>query len=87
MTFDASFAKDIRAFMEIAPDCVDPTMLYAGDMTTAVRGIRFGKFRNTCSLFPPARMKTFLQKKKGSCGIFRKRMLYSPTKVFSAVGN
>ena len=51
MTFDASFAKDIRAFLDFAEDCVDPTVIYAGDMTAAVRGVKFDNFKNIFKLF------------------------------------
>ena len=54
MTFDPSFAKDIRAFMEFADDCADPTVLYAGDTTTTIHGVKFDNFRNTFRLFDPA---------------------------------
>ena len=51
MTFDASFAKDIRAFLEFASDCVNPTVLYAGETTTEIRGVKFDNFKNTFKLF------------------------------------
>ncbi len=51
MTFDASFAKDIRAFLDYAENCIDPTVIYAGDMTATVRGVKFDNFKNTCKLF------------------------------------
>ena len=54
MTFDASFANDIRAFLEFASDCIDPTVLYAGDATTTIRGIKFDNFKNTFKLFSSA---------------------------------
>ena len=50
-TFDPSFAKDIRAFLDFAEDCIDPTVIYAGDMTTTIRGIKFDNFKNTSKLF------------------------------------
>ena len=53
MTFDASFANDLRKFMEFAPDCIRPTVLYAGDTTTAIRGVKFDNFKNTFTLFDP----------------------------------
>ena len=51
MSFDASFAKDIRTFLDFAEDCIDPTVIYAGDMTATVRGVKFENFKNTFKLF------------------------------------
>ncbi|MBP5531659.1 MAG: hypothetical protein J6Y54_06500 [Lentisphaeria bacterium] len=53
MTFDPSFAKNIRAFMEIAEACVKPTVIYAGDTTTTINGVTFDNFRNTSKLIAP----------------------------------
>ncbi len=50
MTFDPSFAKNIRAFLEIATECVRPTVIYAGDTTTTINGVAFDNFRNTSKL-------------------------------------
>ena len=50
MTFDPSFAKNIRAFLEIAEACVKPTVIYAGDTTTTINGVTFDNFRNTSKL-------------------------------------
>jgi len=54
MTFDPSFAKDIRAFLEFAADsnCVNPTVIYAGDTTATIRGVKFDNFKNTSALIP-----------------------------------
>lgn len=51
MTFDPSFANDLRAFMEFAKDTVRPTVLYSGDTATTIRGVNFDSFTNTSKLF------------------------------------
>ena len=51
MTFDPSFAKEIRHFMELSNDCINPTVIYGGDTTTTINGITFDNFRNTYKLF------------------------------------
>lgn len=51
MTFDPSFANDLRAFMEFAKDTANPTVLYSGDTATTIRGVKFDSFTNTSKLF------------------------------------
>ena len=51
MTFDPSFANDLRKFLSFAKDCVNPTVIYAGDTTTTIHGVKFDNFKNTCQLF------------------------------------
>ena len=51
MTFDPSFANDLRKFLSFAKDCVNPTVLYAGDTTATIHGIKFDNFKNTYQLF------------------------------------
>ncbi len=51
MTFDPSFAGDIRAFLQFAPECVRPTALYAGETAATIRGVNFDNFKNTHRLF------------------------------------
>lgn len=51
MTFDPSFANDLRAFMEFAKDAATPTVLYSGDTATTIRGVKFDSFTNTSKLF------------------------------------
>jgi predicted AAA+ superfamily ATPase len=51
MTFDPSFAKDLRKFLSFAKDCVNPTVLYSGDTTTTIHGVKFDSFKNTHQLF------------------------------------
>ncbi|NMA40264.1 MAG: ATP-binding protein [Lentisphaerae bacterium] len=51
MTFDPSFANDLRKFLSFAPNCVNPTVLYAGDTTATIHGVKFDSFKNTCQLF------------------------------------
>lgn len=51
MTFDPSFANDLRAFMEFAKDTEKPTVLYSGDTSTTIRGVKFDSFKNTSKLF------------------------------------
>ena len=66
MTFDSSFAKDIRSFLEFAEDCTNPTVLYAGDTTTTIRGVKFDHFKNTFKLFQTSNGKpAFARPEKG----------------------
>ena len=51
MTFDPSFANELRKFMDIATDCINPTVLYSGDTTATIHGVKFDSFRNTAKLF------------------------------------
>ena len=51
MTFDPSFAKELRKFLSFAKDCVNPTVLYSGDTTTTIHGVKFDSFKNTHQLF------------------------------------
>ena len=51
MTFDPSFANELRKFMDIATDCINPTVLYSGDTIATIHGVKFDSFRNTAKLF------------------------------------
>ncbi|MGI5925129.1 MAG: hypothetical protein ACOX9E_14375 [Lentisphaeria bacterium] len=51
MTFDPSFANDLRKFLAFAQDCVNPTVLYGGDTVATIQGVKFDSFKNTCRLF------------------------------------
>ena len=51
MTFDPSFANEIRRFIELADECVNPTVLYGGNTTTSINGVTFDNFRNASKLF------------------------------------
>ncbi len=51
MTFDPSFANDLRKFLSFAKDCVNPAALYAGDTSITIHGVKFDNFKNTCRLF------------------------------------
>lgn len=46
MTFDPSFANNLRAFMGFAENVVQPTVLYAGDTAVAIHGVKFDNFKN-----------------------------------------
>lgn len=49
-TFDPSFANELRKFINFAPDSINPTVLYAGDTTTTIHGIKFDNFKNSSKL-------------------------------------
>ena len=51
MTFDPSFANDLRAFSDFADDTFNQTVLYAGDATVTIRGVTFDNYKNTAKLF------------------------------------
>ena len=51
MTFDPSFANEIRSFMTFTDDCIKPTVFYAGDVETEINGVHFGNFKNISKLF------------------------------------
>lgn len=57
-SFDPSFANNLRDFMEFAPHSVNPTVLYAGDTTTTIRGVTFDSFKNTSKLFDSTNLTT-----------------------------
>ena len=42
---------EICTNLDYADDSIDPTVIYAGDMTATVRGVKFDNFKNTCKLF------------------------------------
>ena len=42
---------EICTNLDFADDSIDPTVIYAGDMTATVRGVKFDNFKNTCKLF------------------------------------
>lgn len=49
-TFDPSFANELRRFIAFAGDCCNPTVLYSGDASVEINGIRFDSFRNVANL-------------------------------------
>ncbi len=49
-TFDPSFANELRPFIAFAGDCCNPTVLYSGDASVEINGIRFDSFRNVANL-------------------------------------
>jgi len=51
MTLNPLFANDLRKFLSFAQDCVNPTVLYSGDTTTTIHGVKFDSFKNISQLF------------------------------------
>lgn len=49
-TFDPSFANELRRFIAFAGGCCNPTVLYSGDASVEINGIRFDSFRNVANL-------------------------------------
>lgn len=49
-TFDPSFANELRRFIAFAGDCSNPTVLYSGDDSVEINGVRFDSFRNAADL-------------------------------------
>ena len=49
-TFDPSFVNELRRFIAFAGDCCNPTVLYSGDASVEINGIRFDSFRNVANL-------------------------------------
>lgn len=51
-TLDPEFAKELRKFMGFAADeCINPTVIYAGDTTVTLQGVKFDNFRNISKIF------------------------------------
>lgn len=50
MTYDLSFAGNLRKFTSIASNTVSPTVIYAGDIATEVKGVDFVNFRDTANV-------------------------------------
>ena len=50
MTFSSDFANHLKKFIQFAPNCVKPTVLYAGEENATLDGIHFENFRNTAKL-------------------------------------
>lgn len=53
MTYDSSFADNLQKFVKLSGDCVNPTVIYAGDLTPKIHGISFDNFRNTAKIIVP----------------------------------
>ncbi|MPM89130.1 hypothetical protein SDC9_136238 [bioreactor metagenome] len=50
MTYDPSFANNLREFMKTAKDYINPTVLYGGEPSNVINGIAFDNFKNTAKV-------------------------------------
>ena len=50
MSYDASFTDHLRKFSEMAENCVNPSVIYAGDLTPTIHGVSFKNFKDTAKI-------------------------------------
>ncbi len=50
MTYNSSFADNLHAFQSLTSQCVNPTVIYSGDLAATIKGVAFKNFRDTAQI-------------------------------------